>query len=123
LTLPTSWAAAPADGDIRTEAHARLPQAATSVPSTSGTALARSTNSLGEGVTLPSEDELRVLYDLAMKGEVRRLAALADKIAGREDAAQSFAARLCVLAEDFDEQGILDLLRSAVAQEEQTHTG
>ena len=58
----------------------------------------------------PPPDELAVLFDLAMKGELLNLRRHAAELAARDAAYQPFAAQLEALVDDFDEENILTLI-------------
>lgn len=60
----------------------------------------------------PSQKTIDFLYDLAMKGELPRLKKEAKMIAAVDQAFEPFAARLVDLVEQFDEDGILNLILS-----------
>ncbi len=68
-----------------------------------------------QAITSPSPDDLAVLMDLAMKGELPRLMKVADKIAAMDRAYQPFVNQLRPLVENFDEDGVWALLNGAQA--------
>ncbi|MCB0130432.1 MAG: hypothetical protein KDD78_06275, partial [Caldilineaceae bacterium] len=67
----------------------------------------------GAPPVLPDKDELSLLLDLSMKGELRRLAVYAQELGRRDDALTPFARQLCGLADAFEEEAIRALLIDA----------
>jgi signal transduction histidine kinase/DNA-binding NarL/FixJ family response regulator len=72
---------------------------------------APSTDILKEGLIPPPQKEITILYDLAMKGELPRLRQRAYQIGQTDPTYKPFADQLCHLAEAFDEDQILALIK------------
>ena len=66
-------------------------------------------------LVLPESDDLAVLIDLAMKGELPGLMKAADKLADEDSSYRPFADHLRPLVDDFDEEGVWSLLNDALA--------
>jgi CheY-like chemotaxis protein len=67
-------------------------------------------------LVLPPPEEMAVLYDLAMKGELPRLRQQALRIEQMGEQYRAFTTRLCQLVEDFDEDQILALIERNLPQ-------
>jgi len=68
----------------------------------------------GEPLVPPPGEEIQVLFDLAMKGEIPRLREHAVRIAQMDAGYKPFAERLCRLVDAFDEDQILALIERYV---------
>lgn len=68
----------------------------------------------GEPLVPPPVEEIQVLFDLAMKGEIPRLREHAVRIAQMGAGYEPFAERLCRLVDAFDEDQILALIERYV---------
>ena len=68
----------------------------------------------GEPLVPPPAEDIQVLLDLAMKGEIPRLREHAVRIARMDASYEPFAARLCRLVDAFDEDQILALIERYV---------
>ena len=80
------------------------------------TAHRRPATARGRQWVLPPREDLNTLLDLAMKGELRRLATFAQEVGAQHPAAGEFCRQLRTLADEFDEQAIQALLARSLQE-------
>jgi signal transduction histidine kinase/DNA-binding NarL/FixJ family response regulator len=65
-----------------------------------------------DAISVPPREEMDVLYELALAGNMRDIRARAEHIAGLDAKYRPFAAKLSMLAKSFQSKAILDLVES-----------
>ncbi|MBN2117043.1 MAG: hypothetical protein JW730_10745 [Anaerolineales bacterium] len=64
----------------------------------------------------PPAGDLEMLYNLALRGDMRRIQEKADSLAQTDENYKSFAAKLSRLAEDFETKAVLELIKHSMEE-------
>jgi CheY-like chemotaxis protein len=79
--------------------------------------------SMGAPLVPPPLEELTILLDLALKGELPRLRQRAQQVEQMGEQYRPFATQLCQLTEAFDEDGVLMLIQRYMPGQPKTEEG